>query len=71
MGHGVHSTFSRTGTVSFLGVQRPEGVLDHSPPSIAEVKEIVGLYFYPCLDFVVCSRVKIAFYTLKNSSAAA
>ena len=48
--------------VSFPGVKRPRGVVNHPPPTSAEVKEKVELYLYsPCV-FVVCSRVNFTFY---------
>jgi hypothetical protein len=34
------------GTRSFSGVKQPGRGIDHSPPSIAGVKEIVELYLY-------------------------
>jgi hypothetical protein len=33
-------------TGSFLGAKRPGLLVDHPPPSNAEVKEIVELYLY-------------------------
>ena len=45
-GPGVHPAFCTMGTASFPGVKRPGRGVDHSPPSSAEVKEIVELYLY-------------------------
>jgi hypothetical protein len=38
---------STVGTGSFPGVKRPGRVVDHTPPSSAEVKERVDLYISP------------------------
>jgi hypothetical protein len=45
-GPGAHPVAYTMGTGSFPGVKWPEGGVDHSPPSNAEVKERVGLYLY-------------------------
>jgi hypothetical protein len=46
-GSGVHPAFYPMGSRgSFLGVKRPRREADHSPPSNAEVKELVELYLH-------------------------
>ena len=45
-GPGTHAAFCTMGTWSFPGVKRPGRGVDHPPPSSAEVKERVELYFY-------------------------
>ena len=48
--------------VSFPGVKRPGRGVDHPPPSSAEVKERVELYFdSPLWTFVTCYRVNLTF----------
>jgi len=43
---GAHPTSCTLGTRSFPAVERPGLGIDHSPPSIAEVKERIDLYLY-------------------------
>jgi hypothetical protein len=43
---GAHPASCTMGTGSFPGVKRPGRSVDHPPPSSAEVKERVELYFY-------------------------
>jgi len=51
------------GTGYFPGVKRPGHGVHHPPPSNAEVKERVELYFYsPLWVFVAYSRVNFTFY---------
>jgi hypothetical protein len=46
-GCGAHPAYYQMGTGFLsLGVKRPEREADHSPPSSAEVKECVELYFH-------------------------
>jgi len=45
-GLGAHPASYTMGTGSFPGVKRPGSGVDHPPPSSAEVKERVELYFY-------------------------
>jgi hypothetical protein len=45
-GPGAHPASCTMGTGSFPGVKRPGRGIDHPPPSSAEVKERVELYFY-------------------------
>ena len=45
-GPEAYPTSCTMGTGSFPGVKRPRRGVDHSPPSIAEVKERVELYLY-------------------------
>jgi hypothetical protein len=45
-GSEAHPASYTMGTGSFPGVKRPERGVDHLPPSSAEVKERVELYFY-------------------------
>jgi len=45
-GPGVHPTSYTMGIGSFPEVKRPGCGVDHPPPSSAEVKERVELYFY-------------------------
>jgi hypothetical protein len=45
-GPGVHSASYTRSTGSFPGAKRPGRGVDHPPPSGAEVKEGVELYFY-------------------------
>jgi len=45
-GPGAHAASYTMDTGSFPGVKRPEGGVDHPPPSSAEVKERVELYLY-------------------------
>ena len=45
-GPGAHQASYTMGTGSFPGVKRPGRVVNHSPPSSAEVKERVELYLY-------------------------
>jgi hypothetical protein len=46
-GSGAHRTSYPMGTKgTSLGVKRPRGEADHSPPSSAEVKEWVKLYLH-------------------------
>jgi hypothetical protein len=45
-GPGAHPASCTMGTGSFPGVKRPGRGVDHPPPSSAEVKERVKLYFY-------------------------
>jgi len=45
-GPGAYPAFYTMGTGSFLGVKQPGRGVDHPPPSSAEVKERVELYFY-------------------------
>jgi hypothetical protein len=56
--------------VSFPGIKRPRGVVNHPPPASAEVKEKVELYLYSPWVFVVCSRVNFTFlpFSLETSS---
>jgi len=44
--HGAHPASYTIRTVSFPGVKRPGRGVDHQPPSSAEVKERIELYFY-------------------------
>jgi hypothetical protein len=44
-------------TGSFLWVKRPARVIDHPPPSSAEVKERVDVYVFLLWAFIACSRV--------------
>jgi len=46
------------GTGSFPVVKRPGRRVDHPPPSIAEVKERVEIYYSSLWAFVVCFKVK-------------
>ena len=46
IGPGAHPASYTMGTGSLLGVKRPRRGVDHQPPSSAEVKERVELYFY-------------------------
>jgi hypothetical protein len=43
---GAHSASYAVGTGSFPGAKRSGRRVDHTPPSSAEVKERVELYFY-------------------------
>jgi len=43
---GAHPASCTMGAGSSPGVKRPGGVVDHPPPSSAEVKERVELYIY-------------------------
>jgi len=43
---GAHPASYTMGIGSFSGVKRPGRDVDHPPPSGAEVKERVDLYFY-------------------------
>jgi hypothetical protein len=53
------------GIESYAGVKLPLGGVDHSPTSIAEVKERVELYLYsPLWAFVACSRANFTFTTV-------
>jgi hypothetical protein len=45
-GPGAHPTSYKIGTGSFLVVKRPGRDGDHPPPSTADVRERVELYFY-------------------------
>jgi len=45
-GPGAHPASYTMGTGSFLGVKRPGRGIDHPPPSSAEVKERIELYFF-------------------------
>ena len=45
-GRRAHPASYTGGTGSFPGVKRPRRGVNHPPPSSAEVKERVGLYFY-------------------------
>jgi hypothetical protein len=45
-GPGAHPDSYTMGTGSFPGVKRPEHGIYHPPPSSAEIKERVELYFY-------------------------
>jgi hypothetical protein len=45
-GPGAHPTSYTMCTGSFSGIKRPGRSVDHPPPSSAEDKERVGLYFY-------------------------
>jgi len=45
-GHALGPTLPPVQWVSFLAVKRPGPGVNHTTPSIAEVKEIVELYFY-------------------------
>jgi hypothetical protein len=59
---GAHPASYTMGTGSFPGVKRPGTGVDHSPPSSAEVKEKVELYFYsPLWVFVACFRLNLIF----------
>jgi len=53
IGPGAHPASHTVGAVSFSGVKRSGRVIDHPPPSSAEVKERV----LPLRAFVACSRV--------------
>ena len=44
-GPGTHPASCTLGTVSFSWVKRPGRGVDHPPPSSADVKERVDLYF--------------------------
>ena len=47
---GTHAALYTMGTGSFPGVKRPEHGVNHPPPSSAEFKGRVRLYFYsPCV----------------------
>ena len=49
-------------TESFPGLKRPRRILDHPPPSRAEVKERVELVpLLPLGAFVACATVKFTF----------
>ena len=48
---GAHPASYIMGTESFPGVKRPGRGGDHSPPSSADVKGRVELYFNPSFDF--------------------
>jgi hypothetical protein len=50
-GPGTHPASYTMGTGSFPGVKRPGSVVDHTPPSRAEIKERVELYLYFPLGF--------------------
>jgi hypothetical protein len=45
-GSGAHPAYLMGARGSFTGVKRPKREADHSPPSSAEVKECVDLYFH-------------------------
>jgi len=45
-GSEAHPASYTMGTASFPGLKRPGRGVDHPPPSSAEVKETVQLYFY-------------------------
>jgi hypothetical protein len=62
-GPGAHPASYAMSTRSFPGVRRPGRGVDHQPPSSAEVKERVELYFYPHPPwaFVACSMVNFTF----------
>jgi len=63
-GSEAHLSSYTTGTGSFPGVKRPGYGVDHPPPSGAEVKERVKLYFYTIWAFVTYPRVNFTFYFL-------
>jgi hypothetical protein len=62
-GPGAHPAFSTMGTGCFPGIKRRRSGVDHPPPSNAEIKERVGLYFYspPPGTSVACCRVNFTF----------
>ena len=45
--------------VSLLGVKRPERVVNHPPPSSAEIKERVELYLYSVSAFMACPTANV------------
>jgi len=45
-GCGAHPTYCTLGTRSFPGLKWPGLGIDHSPSTIAEVRETVELYLY-------------------------
>jgi len=45
-GPGVHPASYTMGTWFFSGAKRPEGGVDHPPPSSAKIKERIELYLY-------------------------
>ena len=55
-GPGAHPAYYTMVTGSFSGVKRPGRGRDHPTPSIAEVKDRVGLYLY---SFVAYSMVNL------------
>jgi hypothetical protein len=61
-GSEAHPASNTSGPVSFPrgGVNRPRcGVVDHSPPSSAEVKERVGTPLFPLWAIKACFRVYV------------
>ena len=54
---GAHPASCTRGTASFPVVKRPGRRVDHPPPSSAEVKEGVEIYYSPLWAFVACCRV--------------
>ena len=55
---GAYPTSYTMGTGSFPVVKRPGRRVDHPPPSIAEVKERVEIYYSSLWAFVVCFKVE-------------
>ena len=68
---GAHPASYTMGTGSFPGVKRPERGVDHPPPSSAEVKERVELYFHPPYgpSWPVLGRTLLYFYLTFRRSA--
>jgi hypothetical protein len=52
IGSVAHPASYTMGTVSFLKVKRSGRGVDHPPPSSAEVKEKVELYFYSLFGLI-------------------
>jgi hypothetical protein len=61
-GPGTHSPFYTMGTGSFPGVKQPKCGVNNPPPSTAEVKESVDLYFFPFLGLHGTLQGEIDFY---------
>ena len=61
---GIHPATDTVGyRVSFPGVKRPGGGVNHPPLSSAEDKERVELYLYiPLWAFMACSRANFTFF---------
>jgi len=64
---GAHPASDTMGTGCFAEVKWLRYGVEYPPPSSAEDKERVELYFYsPLWAFVACSRVNFNFYELRE-----